>query len=203
MEPIVHFLIPVLVVLALFPKLDRRLVLVLSPLTVIMDLDLLMGHRYVLHNVFFVLVVMALVYITFSARDFKFGAMTPVMITAFFMLSHLALDVGGPGVAAFYPVYPKFINMESSVALDLSTVELSGGFLMSAKPISAVVMPAKVPAVTMTGVLLFLVALFGVFVRVAVYYLDSYLKKDIAQMKMNNYSLKEDHPKTYLKKDRS
>jgi len=195
MEPIVHFLIPVLVVLALFPKLDRRLVLVLSPLTVIMDLDLLMGHRYVLHNVFFVLVIMALVYLTFSARDFKFGAMTPVMITAFFMLSHIALDMGDPGVAAFYPVYGKFINLESSVALDLSTVELSGAFLMSAKPISDVVMPSRVPAVTMTGVLLFLIALFGLAVKIVVDYLDSYLKKDMYLKKdisyIKNHSLKE------------
>ncbi|MCK5063020.1 MAG: hypothetical protein KAR23_03765 [Candidatus Aenigmarchaeota archaeon] len=195
MEPIVHFLIPVLVVLALFPKLDRRLVLVLSPLTVIADLDFLSGHRYLLHNVFFVLVIMALVYLTFSARDFKFGAMTPVMITAFFMLSHLALDVGGPGVAAFYPVYGKFINMESSVALDLGTVELSGKFLMSAKPISDVVMPMRAPVVTMTGVLLFLIALLGLTVRVVVDYLDSYLKKDMYLKKdishIKNHSLKE------------
>ncbi len=178
MEPIVHFLIPVLIVLALFPKLDRRLVLFLSPLTVIMDLDMLAGHRYMLHNVFFMLFVVGLVYIVFSFRRFKFGVMTPVLIAAFFMLSHLALDLGGPGVGAFYPVYGKFIASDFSVMLDLSTVELSGGFSVNAKPISDVVMPVRAPAATMTGILLFFVTIFGVGVKIVIDQLERYLKKD-------------------------
>ena len=176
MEPIVHFLIPVLVVLALFPKLDRKLVLLLSPLTVIMDLDILMWHRFLLHNVFFVLFVLGLVYVVCLVR--KHEVRIPILIAGFFLVSHLILDLGGPGVGMFYPVYDKNIIMDFGLDVLPDTGELSKTLSIRTNPISYTTINHDVPIVTNTGAILLLVAIFGVFIRMVIDYLERYLKRD-------------------------
>ena len=176
MEPIIHFLIPVLVVLALFPKIDRRVVLLLSPLTVIMDLDILMWHRFLLHNVFFALFVVSLVYAICRAKKYK--AKMPVMIAAFFLISHIILDLGGPGVGMFYPAYDKNIMMDFGLDVLPVTGELSKTLSVSTNPISYTAINHAVPVVTNVGAILLLVAMLGVMVKIVIDYLERYLKED-------------------------
>ena len=176
MEPIIHFLIPVLVVLALFPKLDRRLVLLLSPLTIIMDLDILMWHRFLLHNVFFMLFVVGLVYVVCLVK--KHDVKIPVMIAMFFLVSHIILDLGGPGVGMFYPVYDKNIIVDFGLDVLSGTGELSKTLSIRTNPVSYTAINHAVPVVTNSGAILLLVAIFGVAVRIVIDYLERYLKKD-------------------------
>ena len=163
MEPIIHFLLPVLIILALFPKLDRKLVLILSPLTLISELDFFMGHRFLLHNVFFVFIVLGWIYAIYSKKNLD--VKTPVLIAAFFLFSHIVLDLGGPGVGMFYPVYDKLIAIDFSLITSPATGELTKSFSIGTNPLTEATKDQAAPAVTMTGLLWLTVVMLGVAIK--------------------------------------
>jgi len=101
MEPWVHIIIPVIFLLAIFPKLDKKYLFYLLPLTFIIDLDTYIPgtHRYLFHNLLFVILITTIVYFAWDKRAY--------FVSLFYLGSHLILDLGEPGVAFFYPLVQK------------------------------------------------------------------------------------------------
>lgn len=105
MEPILHFLIPVLLLLAFFPKINRLLVLKLSILTIIMDFDIFLPnyHRIAYHNIFFLIIMTLIVYFIAGGLASK--------IALFFLGSHLIFDMFDVGPALLWPISSKLFNL--------------------------------------------------------------------------------------------
>jgi len=101
MEPIVHILIPLVFLLAIFYKLDKKYVFYLLPLTFIIDLDTYIPgtHRYLFHNLLFVILISTIVYFAWDKRAY--------FVSLFYLGSHLILDFAEPGVALLYPLVQK------------------------------------------------------------------------------------------------
>ena len=110
MEPILHLTIPILFLVAFFPDIKKDLIAKLSIFTIFPDLDLLFipdMHRILLGNVFIVIIITVFIY---SSMGKQAG-----YITAFFLGSHLLMDLGKPGTALFWPLYDKFIYVQSDL----------------------------------------------------------------------------------------
>jgi membrane-bound metal-dependent hydrolase YbcI (DUF457 family) len=150
MEPILHALIPSLTLLALFPKLDRKLVLKLLPLTILPDLDFFIGHRYLFHNIFFVLIVSAAVYFIFRKNKVAF------LIALLFLSSHLILDMSDPGNGLLYPFYDRLIRIDLSMSTSPADGRLVFLFDVLTKPLSEAVKDQRAPIFTINGILLLL-----------------------------------------------
>ena len=113
MEPIVHILIPLVFLLLVFPKLDKKYVFYLLPLTFIIDLDTYIPgtHRYLFHNLLFVILISTIVYFAWDKRAY--------LVSLFYLGSHLILDLGEPGVAA------GTVNYHATIA-DPNRAEVAG-----------------------------------------------------------------------------
>lgn len=101
MEPLMHWIIPTAVILAVFPKLNRKTVLLLSPLVFVPDLDYFIPgmHRVLTSNLFFAAILVFIIYKLFGKSESYIGG--------YFLLSHLLLDLGFPGTALFWPLVDK------------------------------------------------------------------------------------------------
>ncbi len=111
MEPLVHALIPLVFLLAVFPKLDKKYIFLLVPIVWIIDLDTYFGqHRFTLHNIFFVLLVAALLYVLWDKMAGLVGF--------FYGFSHLLLDSFYPGPAWLYPFVDRTFYITSQVLRD-------------------------------------------------------------------------------------
>ena len=109
MEPLIHIIIPPLILMALFPKLNKKLILALFPFTFLMDFDffLPLTHRFGFHNLFFVLLAVVITYIIINKKA--------ALITAFYTLSHLFFDLQKPGVAFLYPLIKKTVYISTTI----------------------------------------------------------------------------------------
>lgn len=148
MEPIFHILVPTLTLLALFPRIDRRLVLKLLPLAILPDFDLLVGHRFLFHNVFFVVAVSAAVYV-FSKKK-----TLPFVIALLFLGSHLVLDISEPGVGLFYPLYDRLVSIDALIYTSPTDGRLVSSFDIQTKPLSEAEKDQESPVLTTNGLLL-------------------------------------------------
>lgn len=109
MEPIVHAIIPLLFLLAFFPDLDKKYLLLL-PIVWIIDLDSYIGaHRFWFHNLFFILIFSFLLWWLWDKKAF--------FITLFFGLSHIILDLTMPGTAFLYPLIQKTFYLSINISL--------------------------------------------------------------------------------------
>ena len=125
MEPLFHLLIPILFLMAFFPKIEKKLIAMLAIFTVLPDFDLLIPnmHRIAFHNIFFVLIVVLIMF-------FVFGKL-PGLISLFFLGSHLIMDFASNGLAFFYPIYDKLIGLNAGIIKNLS--DNSWDFIFSFK----------------------------------------------------------------------
>ncbi len=133
MEPILHWIIPTAILLAVFPRLDRKMVLLLSPLTWIPDIDAFIPgmHRILFYNVFFVVVAFLILY--------KFLGKTNAFIGLYFLASHILLDLSYPGVALLWPFVKNYyyfnvnINSNAGFIIDLNPgiLSIEEGFRMT------------------------------------------------------------------------
>ncbi len=105
MEALFHIIVPVLAALAV--GFERKKVLTLAVLTILPDLDHALIYRALFHNVFFLLLVTAAVYMATRDRETAF-------LAALFIGSHLLFDIGG-GIALFYPVDDHYYSMQFSL----------------------------------------------------------------------------------------
>lgn len=108
MEPLVHALIPLAFLLALYPTLDKRYILFLVPIVWIVDLDTYTTlHRFLFHNLFFIFLLAGVLYIVWDTRAF--------WVALFYGFSHLVLDFSYPGIGLFYPVVQKTFYLVANV----------------------------------------------------------------------------------------
>lgn len=159
MEPTVHFLVPILILLAVFPEMDKRLVLLLSPLTLIPEIDFLIGHRYLFHNIFFALIVPALVCQFFKEKRGAF------LIALFFLGSHLLLDISGPGVGLFYPFYNQLIKFDFYLYTSPATGALSSKVTMVTYELLVATKDQLAPIVTTFGIILIALIFIAILIK--------------------------------------
>mgnify|MGYP007123674568 CR=1 FL=1 len=120
MEPFVHLLIPLAFLLLVFPYL-RKKALILFPLTFLMDLDIFTSyHRYLFHNLFFVLVISLLLLYSLDWEYF--------FISLFYLFSHIVLDVG-TGVALVWPFSSKLFYLSFNLFMFKENYIMTQGFL--------------------------------------------------------------------------
>lgn len=106
MEPLAHYIIPTVLLLALNPGIDQKRVLKYSPLALFPDLDFFFGHA-ILHNIFAVILVSVAVYHLARRNNAAF------LLSAYFLLAHLVLDLGF--VALFYPLRSSMISLNIKI----------------------------------------------------------------------------------------
>jgi hypothetical protein len=98
MEPVLHILIPLVILLAFYPKLDKKYVFGLLFLTVLMDVDFFFPgglHRFFFNNIFFILITAGLIGYLWNKKAF--------FVSLFYMGTHLIMDFAQPGNALFWP----------------------------------------------------------------------------------------------------
>ncbi|MBD3388900.1 MAG: hypothetical protein GF416_07520 [Candidatus Altiarchaeales archaeon] len=106
MEPLAHYMLPVVFMLAFNPRTDRRTVLKYSPLAVLPDIDFFFGHA-ILHNIFAPALIGVVVYhVTKKNRE-------ALLLSLFFLYSHLILDLGF--VALLYPAKANVISLDFNI----------------------------------------------------------------------------------------
>lgn len=109
MEPIVHYLIPLIFLLAVFPKVNKKLAFSLAVLTWIIDLDnFTTFHRALTHNIFFMLIISAIFYFIINKEA--------MYLSLYFIGSHLILDSKFPGNALFYPLTTKMFYIVTEIS---------------------------------------------------------------------------------------
>jgi hypothetical protein len=146
-EPIAHFLIPTLILLAFLPQVERKLILKLSPLAIVSDFDFFIGHLYLFHNLIFAMGIPTFIYLYSKNRQ-------PSLAAFYFLGSHLLLDTFGPGVGLFYPFYDKLFRFDFYLYTSPATGALSyeAGGMMQA--LTEATKDQLAPAVTPFGVIL-------------------------------------------------
>ena len=107
MESTFHILIPLLLLLVFFPKLEKKYVFGLLFLTILPDFDFVINvdlHRFLFHNIFFVIAITLIVWMLWNKRA--------AIVGGFYLCSHLLLDFANNGVVAlFWPFYDKLYSV--------------------------------------------------------------------------------------------
>jgi hypothetical protein len=114
MDPVMHILLPLLILLAL--RIDTRKALLFAPLAILPDFDAFLGlHRVVFHSFIPVLVVpMGLIlYSKFKRPEWMLGA----LLVQFYLASHVALDLGG--VSFFWPFTKEMFYMDPELGFNM------------------------------------------------------------------------------------
>ncbi len=143
-EPIAHYLIPTLILLALLPGVDRKLILKLSPLAILPDFDFLIGHLYLFHNLLFAVGIPLITYLYSKSRE-------TFLISSYFLWSHLLLDTFGPGVGFFYPFYDRLFRFDFFVYTSPATGGLSHKATAMTQVLTEATKDQLSPAVTPFG----------------------------------------------------
>jgi len=107
MEPVFHLLIPVILILAIYPKLPKKYVFLLAPLTFLMDFDMFLPgeHRILFHNIFFLFIVAFVIYLIWNKRAF--------FVSLFYLSTHVLFDIAKPGAAWFYPFIERTFYVDA------------------------------------------------------------------------------------------
>lgn len=114
MDPVMHLLLPLLILLAL--RIDTRSVLLFAPLAILPDFDAFLGlHRVVFHSFIPVVVlpIGLILYSKYKKPEWMLGA----LLVQFYMASHVALDLGG--VSFFWPVTKEMFYMDPELRFNM------------------------------------------------------------------------------------
>lgn len=105
-----HFLIPLVILLVVYPNVDKKLAFALAFLTLAPDLDFFIDftHRYLFHSIFFPMITGLIIYL--FARSMKI-----FLISVYYLTSHLILDMSTGAVALFWPLYQRLIEFDISL----------------------------------------------------------------------------------------
>lgn len=120
-----HFLIPLLILLVVYPRINKKLAIGLALLTLVPDIDYLIAftHRFLFHSIFFPIILSLIIY--FFNKNLKV-----FWISLYYLTSHLILDLTTGGVALFWPIYQRLIEIEISLTtkflltFDITTLPL-------------------------------------------------------------------------------
>jgi len=183
-EPILHIIIPILVLLAFKSHIDKKLVFSLAILTVMPDLDYLVGHRSIFHNVFFVLFMSILVYLMFKFiinkdKNKKTAEnKNAFYLSTYYLFFHILLDIGRPGIPFFYPFANKLFtfnfNLNAVQNLGKSSITaFSSKSYITSQPIIEAIKTQSVPVITNLGFILIFI--------VVILLLSTLIKKKLAK----------------------
>ncbi|MFH1257099.1 MAG: metal-dependent hydrolase [Candidatus Diapherotrites archaeon] len=118
MEALLHYVLPVLLLLAIFPE-EKRNIFLLSFLAVLPDLDWITGHRTLFHNVFAAAAVVLLAYFL-SKKNRKLA-----FFAGFLFASHLILDLSHPGIPLLWPLSNYSFALNFGVYINSITSAIS------------------------------------------------------------------------------
>jgi membrane-bound metal-dependent hydrolase YbcI (DUF457 family) len=163
MEPLVHLIIPTMVLIVFFPRLKKE-ILFLSPLSIIPDVDVFLGKRVFFHNIFFALFVILIVFLTSKIvfKNNKKLQYTLVLIAFFFLFTHLLLDIWGPGIAIFYPFENKLYSFDFNMYMSPATRVISYELNLKKNIVSEASKDQKSPFFSMIGLSLLLMVVLAV-----------------------------------------
>ncbi|MEM0344267.1 MAG: hypothetical protein QXT42_06970 [Thermoplasmata archaeon] len=114
MDPVLHLLLPLLLLLAL--RVDTRLSVMLAPIAVLPDFDAAFGlHRAAFHS--FIPVVVVPVGLILYAKYRRPEWMLPALLVLFYMASHVVLDLGG--VAFLWPLTTDMFYFDPQLRFNL------------------------------------------------------------------------------------
>src|SRR3989344_3625177 len=110
MEPIMHFLIPLLILLVVYPKVNKKLAIPLALLALTPDLDFFIDftHRFLFHSIFFPIIISLTIY--FLSKNLQIA-----LISFYYLISHLVLDMATGSIALFWTLYQKLIEIDISL----------------------------------------------------------------------------------------
>lgn len=110
MEPIMHFLIPLLILLVVYPRINKKLAIGLALLTLLPDFDFFIGstHRFLFHSIFFPIILSLIIY--FFTKNIKV-----FLISLYYLTSHLMLDLATGAIAILWPIYQRLIEINISL----------------------------------------------------------------------------------------
>jgi len=114
-EPLIHLIIPLLLLLLICDKDKRTLIFILSPIAIIPDLDIFYDHRGLLHNIFILVGILAVSKL-FSEK----WKPTLIIISAYFV-SHIVLDMFNGGVGLLYPFHNMLFVIKTEIMLTKDT----------------------------------------------------------------------------------
>jgi len=105
-----HFLIPLLILLVIYPRIDKKLAIGLAALALVPDLDFFIEftHRYLFHSIFFPIILSLIIY--FFTKNLKV-----FLISFYYLMSHLIFDLATGAVALFWPLYQRLIEINISL----------------------------------------------------------------------------------------
>ena len=111
-----HLILPIIFTAALFPKLEKKYLLGLFFCTFLMDFDIFIGttHRFLFHNLLFVILVSGIVYFAWNKKAF--------FVALFYTGSHLIFDLGKPGVAFLWPIINRTFYVTADILRDTSWI---------------------------------------------------------------------------------
>ena len=114
MDPVMHLLLPLLMLLAL--RIETRLVILLAPLTILPDFDAFFGlHRAVFHS--FIPVLVIPIFLILYSRYKRPEWMLSALIVQFYMASHVALDLAG--VAFLWPFSTDMFYIDPELSFNM------------------------------------------------------------------------------------
>ena len=111
-----HIFIPLIILIVFSDKLglSKKMILALSIISIFPDIDVFLFHRATLHNVF-IFIIPLIIYIIF--KNIKM-----IGIIAYYLFSHILLDVFNHGVFVLYPLYNKTLNIIAGISYENSNV---------------------------------------------------------------------------------
>lgn len=114
MDPVMHLLLPLLILLAL--RIESRSVILFAPLAILPDFDAFLGlHRVVFHS-FIPVIVIPVVLILYSKYR-RPEWMLAALLVQFYMASHVALDLGG--VVFLWPFTMDMFYMDPQLRFNM------------------------------------------------------------------------------------
>lgn len=105
-----HFILPLLILSVAFPKIDKRISIPLALLALTPDLDFFIDftHRFLFHSIFFPIIISLIIY--FSSKNLQIA-----LISFYYIISHLVLDMATGAIALLWPLYQRLIEVDISL----------------------------------------------------------------------------------------
>ena len=125
MDLLFHMVIPVM--LALIAGVDRRRALMLAPIAIIPDLDvLLVAHRVYLHTVFIPVTIAILCLFLFNLKQRALIHLPlprrEILLASLYYLGHLLLDLCPGPVAVFWPLTSVGYGLNIGVTVNQQSI---------------------------------------------------------------------------------
>lgn len=114
MDPVMHLLLPLMLLLVI--GVDMRLAFLLAPLAILPDFDAFFGlHRALFHS--FIPILVIPIAVILYAKLSKPALLLPALVAAFYLGSHMILDLSG--IAFLWPITDDMYFFEPTLTFTL------------------------------------------------------------------------------------